>query len=150
MEAKGKQESTSHFFHHKERRVGHGPPPGTQSDRWVLKIIVTCCQGVTKSVRLQFGFYSHGLKMKERATNTVTIRGTDRLWATSSWFGVTRFSFRLVAATAGVDHQVLLWNPYVTSKPVCGLVGHAGPVTAVCFMHNQQRLLSYSRDKVRV
>ncbi|XP_031716832.1 WD repeat-containing protein 49, partial [Anarrhichthys ocellatus] len=53
-------------------------------------------------------------------------------------------------ATAGVDHQVLLWNPYVTSKPVCRLIGHTGPVTAVCFMQTQQQLLSYSRDKVGV
>ncbi|KAM6932151.1 LOW QUALITY PROTEIN: cilia- and flagella-associated protein 337-like [Lycodopsis pacificus] len=51
-------------------------------------------------------------------------------------------------ATAGVDHQVLLWNPYVTSKPVCRLIGHTGPVTAVCFMQTQQQLLSYSKDKV--
>ncbi|XP_068571471.1 cilia- and flagella-associated protein 337-like isoform X2 [Cebidichthys violaceus] len=51
-------------------------------------------------------------------------------------------------ATAGVDHQVLLWNPFVTSKPVCRLVGHTGPVTAVCFMQSQQQLLSYSKDKV--
>ncbi|KAK7882863.1 hypothetical protein WMY93_029037 [Mugilogobius chulae] len=51
-------------------------------------------------------------------------------------------------ATAGVDHQVLLWNPYVTSKPVGVLSGHDGPVTAVCFMQNKQQLLSFSKDKV--
>ncbi|XP_054455537.1 WD repeat-containing protein 49-like [Anoplopoma fimbria] len=51
-------------------------------------------------------------------------------------------------ATAGVDHQVLLWNPYVTSKPVCRLSGHTSPVTSVRFMQTQQQLLSYSKDKV--
>uniref|UniRef100_A0A665W2R3 WD repeat domain 49 n=1 Tax=Echeneis naucrates TaxID=173247 RepID=A0A665W2R3_ECHNA len=51
-------------------------------------------------------------------------------------------------ATAGVDHQVLLWNPYVTSKPVCALSGHTCPVVAVCFMQTKQQLLSYSKDKV--
>uniref|UniRef100_UPI0037E78F68 cilia- and flagella-associated protein 337-like n=1 Tax=Semicossyphus pulcher TaxID=241346 RepID=UPI0037E78F68 len=51
-------------------------------------------------------------------------------------------------ATAGVDHQVLLWNPYVTSEPVCALSGHTSPVTAVRFMQTKQQLLSYSKDKV--
>ncbi|XP_063763444.1 WD repeat-containing protein 49-like [Eleginops maclovinus] len=51
-------------------------------------------------------------------------------------------------ATAGVDHQVLLWNPCVTSEPVCVLSGHTGPVTAVRFMQAEQQLLSYSQDKV--
>ncbi|XP_072315674.1 cilia- and flagella-associated protein 337-like [Eucyclogobius newberryi] len=51
-------------------------------------------------------------------------------------------------ATAGVDHQVRLWNPYMTSKPVGVLSGHEGPVTTVCFMQNKQQLLSFSKDKV--
>ncbi|XP_070685843.1 cilia- and flagella-associated protein 337-like [Pempheris klunzingeri] len=51
-------------------------------------------------------------------------------------------------ATAGVDHQVLLWNPYVTSEPVCALSGHTSPVTAVRFLQTKQQLLSYSKDKV--
>ncbi|XP_037631976.1 WD repeat-containing protein 49-like isoform X1 [Sebastes umbrosus] len=51
-------------------------------------------------------------------------------------------------ATAGVDHQVLLWNPCVTSEPVGTLSGHTSPVTAVCFMQTKQQLLSYSKDKV--
>uniref|UniRef100_A0A3Q3LAQ2 Uncharacterized protein n=1 Tax=Mastacembelus armatus TaxID=205130 RepID=A0A3Q3LAQ2_9TELE len=51
-------------------------------------------------------------------------------------------------ATAGVDHQVLLWNPYVTSEPVCVLSGHTSPIVAVRFMQSKQQLLSYSKDKV--
>ncbi|CAI5694207.1 unnamed protein product [Oreochromis niloticus] len=51
-------------------------------------------------------------------------------------------------ATAGVDHHVLLWNPCVTSEPVCALGGHTSPVIAVCFLQTKQQLLSYSKDKV--
>ncbi|XP_068601795.1 cilia- and flagella-associated protein 337-like [Brachionichthys hirsutus] len=51
-------------------------------------------------------------------------------------------------ATAGGDHRVLLWSPYVTSEPVCVLSGHTGPVTAVRFMQTKQQLVSYSKDKV--
>ncbi|KAM3616504.1 uncharacterized protein V6R79_019037 [Siganus canaliculatus] len=51
-------------------------------------------------------------------------------------------------ATAGVDHQVLLWSPFVTSKPVCVLRGHSSPVTAVCFLQRKQQLISFSKDKV--
>ncbi|KAM4565922.1 cilia- and flagella-associated protein 337-like [Odontesthes bonariensis] len=51
-------------------------------------------------------------------------------------------------ATAGVDHQVLLWNPFVTSGLVFALTGHSSPVTAVHFMQTKQQLLSYSKDKV--
>ncbi|MED6252422.1 hypothetical protein ATANTOWER_011571 [Ataeniobius toweri] len=53
----------------------------------------------------------------------------------------------LIAATAGVDHHVLLWNPYVTSKPVYALIGHSSPVTAVNFMKTKLQLISYSKDK---
>lgn len=56
----------------------------------------------------------------------------------------------MVVATAGVDHRVLLWNPYVTSEPVCALGGHTSPVIAVCFLQTKQQLLSYSKDKVGV
>ncbi|XP_041849842.1 LOW QUALITY PROTEIN: WD repeat-containing protein 49-like [Melanotaenia boesemani] len=51
-------------------------------------------------------------------------------------------------ATAGVDHQVLLWNPYVISGPLFVLIGHSSPVTAVNFTQTKQQLLSFSKDKV--
>ncbi|XP_077396639.1 cilia- and flagella-associated protein 337-like isoform X2 [Festucalex cinctus] len=51
-------------------------------------------------------------------------------------------------ATAGVDHQVLLWNSYVSSQPAYILTGHVAPVMAVCFLQKKKQLLSYSRDKV--
>ncbi|XP_054649543.1 WD repeat-containing protein 49-like [Dunckerocampus dactyliophorus] len=50
-------------------------------------------------------------------------------------------------ATAGVDHQVQLWNAYVTSQPVYILTGHMAPVTSVRFIQKKE-LLSFSRDKV--
>ncbi|XP_040048503.2 cilia- and flagella-associated protein 337 [Gasterosteus aculeatus] len=101
-----------------------------------LDAVVSCSTAAQSSVAI-------GWRQKEsrslRVTSFITKSG---VWDMDHHRGLN------LIATAGVDHQVLLWNPYVTSKPVCGLVGHAGPVTAVCFMHNQQRLLSYSRDKV--
>ncbi|KAM9801345.1 cilia- and flagella-associated protein 337-like [Neosynchiropus ocellatus] len=51
-------------------------------------------------------------------------------------------------ATAGVDHQVVLWNPYITSQPVCVFSSHTSPVTAVRFMQSRKQLLSFSKDKV--
>ncbi|XP_061781773.1 cilia- and flagella-associated protein 337-like isoform X2 [Nerophis lumbriciformis] len=51
-------------------------------------------------------------------------------------------------ATAGADHQVLLWNAYETCQPVYTLTGHVAPVTSVRFMQKKQQLLSFSRDKV--
>ncbi|XP_070762160.1 cilia- and flagella-associated protein 337-like [Enoplosus armatus] len=74
-----------------------------------------------------------------RVTSFITKRG---VWDVDHHRGLN------LIATAGVDHQVLLWNPCVTSEPVCALSGHASPVTAVCFMQTTQQLLSYSKDKV--
>ncbi|XP_030621088.1 WD repeat-containing protein 49 [Chanos chanos] len=51
-------------------------------------------------------------------------------------------------ATAGVNHQVCLWNPYVISKPVGVLRGHMTNVVAVRFIQGKKRLLSFSKDKV--
>jgi WD40 repeat protein len=55
----------------------------------------------------------------------------------------------LVAATAGIDNKVLLWNPYVISKPVGVLRGHMSSVTAVRFIVGKKQLISFSKDKVR-
>ncbi|TKS81227.1 WD repeat-containing protein 49 [Collichthys lucidus] len=74
-----------------------------------------------------------------RVTSFLTKRG---VWDMDHHLGLN------LIATAGVDHQVLLWNPYVNSGPVCVLSGHTGPVTAVRFMQTKQQLLSYSKDKV--
>ncbi|XP_028429789.1 WD repeat-containing protein 49 [Perca flavescens] len=74
-----------------------------------------------------------------RVTSFFTKRG---VWDMDHHHGLN------LIATAGVDHQVLLWNPYVTSEPVCMLSGHTSSVTAIRFMQTKQQLLSYSKDKV--
>ncbi|CAB1348247.1 unnamed protein product [Coregonus sp. 'balchen'] len=51
-------------------------------------------------------------------------------------------------ATAGIDNKVLLWNPYVISKPVGVLRGHMSSVTAVRFLVGKKQLISFSKDKV--
>ncbi|KAM7399514.1 hypothetical protein PAMP_018781 [Pampus punctatissimus] len=74
------------------------------------------------------------VKGKHRSCYTVTHQAHKPAWVRK--------------ATAGVDHQVLLWNPYVTSEPLCALSGHTSPVTTIRFMQTKQQLLSYSSDKV--
>uniref|UniRef100_A0A8C9WAA0 WD repeat domain 49 n=1 Tax=Scleropages formosus TaxID=113540 RepID=A0A8C9WAA0_SCLFO len=51
-------------------------------------------------------------------------------------------------ATAGLDGRVLLWNPYVVSKPVGVLQGHATGVLAVHFLSGRKQLVSFSKDQV--
>ncbi|KAJ7995352.1 hypothetical protein DPEC_G00243670 [Dallia pectoralis] len=51
-------------------------------------------------------------------------------------------------ATAGLDNKVLLWNPYVISKPVGILRGHISSVIAVRFIIGKNQLISFSKDKV--
>nr|XP_006816071.1 PREDICTED: WD repeat-containing protein 49-like [Saccoglossus kowalevskii] len=65
--------------------------------------------------------------------------------------GVNAFDYheRLnLIATAGVNHHVCLWNPYVISKPVGLLRGHMAPVVQVQFNYSRGQLLSFSKDKV--
>ncbi|XP_068715125.1 cilia- and flagella-associated protein 337-like [Montipora foliosa] len=51
-------------------------------------------------------------------------------------------------ATAGVNHHVCLWNPYVISKPVGVLRGHMQSIISVCFIESRGQLISLSKDKV--
>ncbi|XP_072474657.1 cilia- and flagella-associated protein 337 [Notamacropus eugenii] len=51
-------------------------------------------------------------------------------------------------ATAGLDHRVCLWNPYVVSKPTGVLWGHSAVVIAVQFFTARKQLFSFSKDKV--
>ncbi|XP_071942088.1 cilia- and flagella-associated protein 337-like isoform X2 [Antedon mediterranea] len=65
--------------------------------------------------------------------------------------GVNSFDYHSVInliGTAGVDHQVCLWNPYVISKPVGVLRGHMAPVLHVQFNASRMQLISFSKDKV--
>ncbi|MCJ8733487.1 hypothetical protein PDJAM_G00224060 [Pangasius djambal] len=51
-------------------------------------------------------------------------------------------------ATAGLNNQVCLWNPYLVSKPVGILQGHVTSIVAVQFMLAKKQLISFSKDKV--
>ncbi|XP_053355952.1 WD repeat-containing protein 49-like [Clarias gariepinus] len=51
-------------------------------------------------------------------------------------------------ATAGLDNQVCLWNPYLVSKPVGILQGHVTSIVAVQFIQGKKQLISFSKDKV--
>ncbi|KAL4646983.1 WD repeat-containing protein 49-like [Arapaima gigas] len=51
-------------------------------------------------------------------------------------------------ATAGLDGRVLLWNPYVVSKPVGVLRGHVTSVVGVHFLPERKQLVSFSKDQV--
>ncbi|XP_043378753.1 WD repeat-containing protein 49 isoform X3 [Chelonia mydas] len=65
--------------------------------------------------------------------------------------GINAFDFhsRLnLIATAGINHRVCLWNPYVTSKPAGVLQGHSASVIAVQFITERKQLFSFSEDKV--
>ncbi|CAE1267943.1 WD repeat-containing protein 49 [Acanthosepion pharaonis] len=55
--------------------------------------------------------------------------------------------FNLIA-TAGVNHQVGLWNPYVKSKPNGILRGHMASVVQVQILTSRSLLFSFSKDKV--
>ncbi|XP_030855739.1 WD repeat-containing protein 49 isoform X2 [Strongylocentrotus purpuratus] len=65
--------------------------------------------------------------------------------------GVNAFAYHNglnLIATAGVDHHVCLWNPYVVSKAVGLLRGHMAPVVHVQFNFSRGQLISFSKDKV--
>ncbi|CAB4027277.1 WD repeat-containing 49-like, partial [Paramuricea clavata] len=65
--------------------------------------------------------------------------------------GVNAFAYNEklnLIATAGVNHHVLLWNPYVISKPVGVLRGHMQSVVAVKFIESRGQTISLSKDKV--
>nr|XP_025042865.1 WD repeat-containing protein 49 isoform X5 [Pelodiscus sinensis] len=65
--------------------------------------------------------------------------------------GINAFDFhsRLnLIATAGINHRVCLWNPYVTSKPAGVLQGHSASVIAVQFIMERKQLFSFSKDKI--
>ncbi|XP_053317122.1 WD repeat-containing protein 49 [Spea bombifrons] len=53
-----------------------------------------------------------------------------------------------IIATAGIDHKVCLWNPYVVSKPTGVLQGNMASVISVKFFDSRKQLCSFSKDKV--
>ncbi|KAF6718795.1 WD repeat-containing protein 49 [Oryzias melastigma] len=101
-----------------------------------LRAFVSCCTRPQSSMVIGWRDEDGG---KMRVTTYVTQRGVR---------DIDYLCERNLIATAGLDDQVLLWNPYVTSEPVCALAGHTNAVTAVRFMQTKDQLLSYSKDKV--
>ncbi|CAJ0968323.1 unnamed protein product [Ranitomeya imitator] len=53
-----------------------------------------------------------------------------------------------IEATAGIDHKICLWNPYVVSKPTGILQGNMASVITVKFIASRKQLFSFSKDKV--
>ncbi|KAM3930625.1 cilia- and flagella-associated protein 337 [Leptodactylus fuscus] len=53
-----------------------------------------------------------------------------------------------IIATAGIDHKICLWNPYVVSKPTGILQGNMASVMIVKFIASRKQLFSFSKDKV--
>lgn len=67
------------------------------------------------------------------------------------WQGVECFDYskRLnILVTGSADHQVRVWNPYVTHKPVAVLSGHATGVIGVMVHEGFRHVFSYSKDVV--
>ncbi|XP_041661999.1 WD repeat-containing protein 49-like [Cheilinus undulatus] len=114
------------------------------SPAWVRKVTYLSCLEafVSCSTRPQSSVVI-GWREKETRSLRVTSFSTKRgVWDMDHHSGLN------MIATAGVDDRVLLWNPFVPSKPVCALRGHTSPVIAVRFMQTKQQLLSYCKDKV--
>ncbi|XP_053567790.1 WD repeat-containing protein 49 [Bombina bombina] len=53
-----------------------------------------------------------------------------------------------IIATAGINHKICLWNPYVVSKPTGVLEGNMASVITVKFIVARKQLFSFSKDKV--
>ncbi|XP_034557212.1 WD repeat-containing protein 49-like [Notolabrus celidotus] len=101
-----------------------------------LEAFVSC------STRPQSSMVICWREKESRSLRTTTFSTKRGVWDMDHHRGLN------LIATAGVDHLVLLWNPSVTSEPVCALSGHTCSVTAVRFMQTKQQLLSYSKDEV--
>ena len=54
-----------------------------------------------------------------------------------------------ILVTGSLDHMVRIWNPYVPSKPMAVLQGHATGVIGVKIHEGLVQVFSYSKDAVR-
>ena len=111
---------------------------------WVRKVqylssldcFISCCTTNTNSMTL--GWVEKG--QFEMRTTCFNVQQ-----------GLNSFDFNAKAnliATAGINTQVCLWNPYVISKPVGVLQGHMQSVVTVNFVQNKNQLISLSKEKV--
>ena len=111
---------------------------------WVRKVrylpsldcFISCCTTNTNSMALGWVEKGH----HEMRTTCFSVQQ-----------GLNSFDFNAKAnliATAGINTQVCLWNPYVISKPVGILQGHMQSVVTVNFVQNKNQLISLSKEKV--
>uniref|UniRef100_H3AVA6 WD repeat domain 49 n=1 Tax=Latimeria chalumnae TaxID=7897 RepID=H3AVA6_LATCH len=101
-----------------------------------LEAFVSCTIGKTNTMVL-------GWKEKEKANFRTTSFNSSQ--------GINSFDYHPglnLIATAGMDHDVCLWNPYVLSKPAGVLKGHMASIMAVQFTVGRKQLFSFSKDKV--
>ena len=73
------------------------------------------------------------------------------MWLRSIFQGVECFDYNKklnILVTGSLDHAIRLWNPYVTSKPIATLQGHATGVIGVKIHEALMQVFSYSKDAV--
>lgn len=54
-----------------------------------------------------------------------------------------------VLVSGSADHNVQVWNPYMTSKPVAILRGHTTGIVGIALHDGLTQIFSYSRDAVK-
>ncbi|XP_077579011.1 cilia- and flagella-associated protein 337-like [Stigmatopora nigra] len=81
-----------------------------------------------------------------RQKNSKSLHVTSFFTMSGVWDIDYHHELKMIA-TAGVDHQILLWNSNTSYQPASALNGHIAPVTAVCFLQKKKQLISYSKDK---
>ncbi|XP_064614731.1 WD repeat-containing protein on Y chromosome-like [Liolophura sinensis] len=79
------------------------------------------------------------------------IQGLKKIYIFKLDKGVENFDYNKslnLLVTGSSDHYVRLWNPYVTSKPVAILTGHATGVIDVVIHEDLNQVFSYSKAAV--
>ncbi|XP_060554544.1 WD repeat-containing protein 49-like, partial [Ruditapes philippinarum] len=115
-----------------------------------LECFISCATSSTRSVMIGWmeKHTSVNQPTKQSATSKKEIQRTSAFTISQ---GVNAFDFSdqlNLIATAGVNHHVCLWNPYVVSKPNGILRGHMASVVQVQFIKSRGQLISFSKDKV--
>ncbi|KAL4216663.1 WD repeat-containing protein 49 [Mactra antiquata] len=115
-----------------------------------LECFISCATSSNKSVVI--GWMEKHTSVNQPAKQSASSK--KEILRTSSFTipqGCNAFDFSdhlNLIATAGVNHQVCLWNPYVVSKPNGILRGHMASVVQVQFIKSRGQLISFSKDKV--
>ncbi|XP_053387026.1 WD repeat-containing protein 49-like isoform X3 [Mercenaria mercenaria] len=123
-----------------------------------LECFISCATSSTRSVMIGWMEKHTSVNQPTKHSWRTYIPGSatskKEIQRTSSFTiqqGVNAFDFSdqlNLIATAGVNHHVCLWNPYVVSKPNGILRGHMASVVQVQFIKSRGQLISFSKDKV--